>query len=147
MCIRDRLYCQEPLPSFEEAISVPNSPQMSPIGTPQVHAAYDPDELSIHQLMLSRATTHNTDDPVPQSANSLSTRRYSNIDALMGNSYSTSRRASASNPPIIFKNAFVDSGTKYSSSMEHGIDSESDYEDEILSDGEPPTYEEITPLM
>lgn len=44
-------------PSFEQAISVPNSPGLSPMGTPNVTASYDSDMLSIQQLTLSRATS------------------------------------------------------------------------------------------
>lgn len=48
-------------PTFEEAISVPNSPVqspvMSPIGSPNVRANYDPDELSIQQINLSRSNS------------------------------------------------------------------------------------------
>ncbi|CCK69537.1 Ecm21p KNAG_0C04350 [Huiozyma naganishii CBS 8797] len=46
-----------PPPTFEEAISVPNSPLMSPIGSPAFPSVYDPDTLSIQQLNLSRATS------------------------------------------------------------------------------------------
>lgn len=44
-------------PTFEEAISVPNSPLVSPIGSPNMNASYDPDNLYIQQLNLSRATS------------------------------------------------------------------------------------------
>lgn len=44
-------------PTFEEAISVPNSPLMSPMGSPNMVASYDPDNLYIQQLNLSRGAS------------------------------------------------------------------------------------------
>ncbi|KAF4004093.1 Protein ECM21 domain protein [Saccharomyces cerevisiae] len=46
-----------PPPTFEEAISVPASPIVSPMGSPNIMASYDPDLLSIQQLNLSRTTS------------------------------------------------------------------------------------------
>lgn len=105
----------EPLPSFEEAISVPNSPRVSPIGTPQLRATYDPDDLSIQQLMLSRASTQNVDDL--QSASSVA-RRYSNIDEMMGQSGLTTARSPNPGPTVTFKESFMKQGMKAESSLE-----------------------------
>lgn len=44
-------------PTFEEAISVPNSPLISPMGSPNMIASYDPDNLYIQQLNLSRGAS------------------------------------------------------------------------------------------
>lgn len=134
----------EPLPSFEEAISVPNSPRVSPIGTPQLRATYDPDDLSIQQLMLSRASTQNVDDL--QSASSVA-RRYSNIDEMMGQSGLTTARSPNPGPTVTFKESFMKQGMKAESSLEESLESDSEDAEAILSDDEPPTYEEITPLM
>lgn len=143
----------EPLPSFEQAISVPNSPRMSPIGSPQLRASYDPDELSIQQLMLSRASTQNFDDASSQAA-SMATRRYSNIDEMMGNRNQKSGRSpslnqgtnvnSDSSPTVTFKNAFVETGADIPLNSEESLNSGNTYEEALLSDDEPPTYEEIT---
>lgn len=46
-----------PPPTFEQAISVPGSPIVSPMGSPNIMASYDPDLLSIQQLNLSRTTS------------------------------------------------------------------------------------------
>ncbi|SCU89368.1 LAME_0E03158g1_1 [Lachancea meyersii CBS 8951] len=75
-------------PSFEEAVSVPGSPVASPlaspIGTPNVFGSYDPDDLSINQLSLSRATTQNmSSDSSVLNMPAHPDRRYSNIDCLI----------------------------------------------------------------
>ncbi|SCU83616.1 LAFA_0D04654g1_1 [Lachancea sp. 'fantastica'] len=76
-----------PPPSFEEAISVPGSPMaspfVSPVGTPNFVGSYEPDDLSIHQLSLSRATTHNHTSESPMLNTPHMERRYSNIDCLI----------------------------------------------------------------
>ncbi|SCV01590.1 LANO_0F12508g1_1 [Lachancea nothofagi CBS 11611] len=71
-------------PSFEEAVSVPGSPLASPMGSPNLQSSYDPDDLSIQQLSLSRATTQNhSAEPSVLNAPRASGRRFSNIDCLM----------------------------------------------------------------
>ncbi|EJS44666.1 ecm21p [Saccharomyces arboricola H-6] len=76
-----------PPPTFEEAISVPASPIVSPMGSPDIMASYDSDLLSIQQLNLSRNTSvsgpsgYNDDSSLPISnRNSIS-----NANAMSGN--------------------------------------------------------------
>lgn len=133
---------QEPLPSFEQAISVPNSPRMSPIGSPQLRASYDPEELSIQQTMLSRASTQNNDD-----TSAALSRRYSNIDEMMGQNASAPARTTNSVPTVSFKESFLSHGMRTVSSVDESLNSDSEDEEAVLSEDEPPTYEEITPLM
>ncbi|CAI4054719.1 hypothetical protein SKDZ_02G0090 [Saccharomyces kudriavzevii ZP591] len=75
-----------PPPTFEEAISVPASPIVSPMGSPNIMASYDPDLLSIQQLNLSRTTSVSgpsgyNDDPSLPNANRNS---ISNANAMGG---------------------------------------------------------------
>ena len=65
-------------PSFEEAISVPNSPLVSPIGSPNIMASYDPDNLYIQQLNLSRAISISGPSGAPQSISVLNTNNINN---------------------------------------------------------------------
>ena len=65
-------------PSFEEAISVPNSPVVSPIGSPNIVASYDPDNLYIQQLSLSRATSISGPYGIPQSVSMLGVNSVNN---------------------------------------------------------------------
>ncbi|CEP62800.1 uncharacterized protein LALA0_S06e04148g [Lachancea lanzarotensis] len=76
-----------PPPSFEEAISVPGSPVASPftppMSTPNVSGSYEPDDLSIHQLSLSRASTHNHSSEPSMLNGPNCERRFSNIDCVI----------------------------------------------------------------
>lgn len=136
--VRSSTTFEEPLPTFEQAISVPNSPKLSPMGSPQIQASYDVDDLSIQQLMLSRATTQNADDVSTQTGAS-SSAQYSNLDEMMN--------SPAPTQGIVFRDSFANTSEIQSDSAAQERDSESEGEEEIPLYGEPPTYEEITPLM
>ncbi|CUS21498.1 LAQU0S03e03950g1_1 [Lachancea quebecensis] len=119
-------------PTFEEAVSVPGSPLASPLnspmGSPNLVASYDPDELSIQQLSLSRSTTYNNSNNAETSAPAVpgsAGRRYSNIDSLMN------QRKNDQEQPIFRKDYRL------------GNRDISAFEGSALSDGdEPPDYEE-----
>lgn len=88
-----------PPPTFEEAISVPASPIVSPMGSPNIMASYDPDLLSIQQLNLSRTTSVSgpsgyTDDTGLSNANAMNSG-ISNPTFVSGNSGQGVARARA----------------------------------------------------
>lgn len=166
-------------PTFEEAISVPGSPiqspAMSPIGSPTVRANYDPDELSIHQLNLSRSNSvagpseaQSLVPPQMSLSQSLdASPRFNNLDRLLSpnsrstgadlarSSYGGSADESNSNQPdcledpsqSIFKKGYTVS-SKISAQNDFNKSSSSEVMNgsaSIISS--PPDYEEIRPLM
>ncbi|QID83245.1 Plasma membrane proteins endocytosis [Saccharomyces pastorianus] len=76
-----------PPPTFEEAISVPASPIVSPMGSPNIMASYDPDLLSIQQLNLSRTTSISGPSGSNDESSLMNTNRnsISNGNAMNGN--------------------------------------------------------------
>lgn len=101
-----------PPPTFEEAISVPNSPKFSPMASPEVRALYDPDLPQVQQLNLSRATSISGPSGTPESTtannnpNSTdSNARFGNLDGLMFSEMGspTRMKPSSTNP---FRNNF-----------------------------------------
>ena len=87
-----------PPPTFEEAISVPASPIVSPMGSPNIMASYDPDLLSIQQLNLSRTTSVSGPSGCGDDPNSLSANRnsISNANAMSGSISNTAFVSSTS---------------------------------------------------
>ncbi|CAI4055936.1 hypothetical protein SUVZ_02G0170 [Saccharomyces uvarum] len=76
-----------PPPTFEQAISVPGSPIVSPMGSPNIMASYDPDLLSIQQLNLSRTTSVSGPSGLNDDTSLPNTNRnsISNGNAMSGN--------------------------------------------------------------
>ncbi|AET41380.1 Ecm21p Ecym_8085 [Eremothecium cymbalariae DBVPG len=87
MVNKDNSYSKPSLPSFEEVISVPNSPTtspiISPIVSPEIFPSFDTEELSIQQYSLSRATTCTQGGDAMAPPEISAGRRYSNIDEMM----------------------------------------------------------------
>lgn len=165
-------------PTFEEAISVPcspiQSPVMSPIGSPNFRANYDPDDLSVHQLNLSRSnSTAGPSDGQPFVPPQLSLSqtmdtapRFNNLDKLLSPTPGTSgadlsrtpaankatkngashsnSAGDASQGTTLFKKGYSVS-SRTATQGDDNDDSSSEAGDSIISP--PPSYDEVRPLM
>ncbi|SCU79089.1 LAMI_0A07272g1_1 [Lachancea mirantina] len=117
-------------PSFEEAISVPaspiGSPRVSPMGSPNLIASYDPEELSIQQLSLSRTSSQTGPDSfsheMPPGSRG---RRYTVIDSLINEN--------PNSPAVPGRPIFK---------AEFGMES-TNIDDAMISDEDPPQYHSL----
>lgn len=160
-------------PTFEEAISVPGSPLQSPIispfGSPNIRSRYDTDDLSIHQLNLSRSNSiaapsesiPPASHPVSISHSTGANARFNNLDRLL----STNEENSSDNndtlnevtegvsvtfkEPIHGPRLFKSKYTLAQKNPEPNADSDSevDSKEDGSMNSPPPSYDEVIPLM
>lgn len=150
-------YSEMAPPSFEEALSVSASPMASPItspmGSPNLAASYDVDDLSIQQLSLSRTTTQNASVSESPQQQVNKGRRYSNIDDLMSvqdNDLQNRLRQNTNMPDLVDTEPSAPMPKLFREGFNVGNDAQvpgSSSENAVLTDDEPPKYDELVPLM